>query len=98
MVVSNNGNNLIELEDYSKLNRESIKYFEIIVDDSIYSFQGTKQMWSREKITKDFFFLYYNSSKKICLDTVQGKLMILFGPGQKQYEDINWIKKDTILN
>ncbi|MFD2890408.1 hypothetical protein ACFS5J_00050 [Flavobacterium chuncheonense] len=91
-------NYYIELDDYTKIKKQFVPEFEIIIEDSIYSAKGVKLHFSRDIISKDFFFAYHNKTKLICLDTIDKKEMINISQRYSKNDRLHWIKKEIILD
>jgi len=91
-------NYYIELNDYSKIKKQFVSEFEIIIEDSIYSAQGITRAFSRDKISKDFFFAYHNNTKLMCLDSVDKTEMINISQRYSKNDKLHWIKKEIIID
>ena len=91
-------NYYIELEDYSIVKKHFITDLEIIIKDSAYTAQGIEIFWSREKITKDFFFAYSNDTKLIWLDTVDNSLMINILQKYSKNDRLHWVERELVID
>jgi len=91
-------NYYIELNDYRKIKNQFISGFDIRIGDSLYSAQGIELMYSRDKITKDFFYAYSNQTKFICLDTIDNAEMINIAQRYSETDRLYWVKKDLIVD
>ncbi|HEX8015096.1 MAG TPA: hypothetical protein VF465_07670 [Flavobacterium sp.] len=90
-------NYYLELSDYSKIKNQFVPEFQIFINDSVYSAQGIKLAFSRDKIIKDFFYTYDNHTKLINLNLVDGTEMFSLGPGKKYFDNMKWIKTELII-
>ena len=91
-------NYYIELDDYTKIKKHFFSEFEIFIGDSVYSAQGIKLAFSRDIITKDFFYAYHNKTKLICIDTVDKAEMINISQRYSKNDRLYWIKKELIID
>ncbi|WP_091468823.1 hypothetical protein [Flavobacterium urocaniciphilum] len=88
----------LELKDYSKIKKEFISEFQLFINDSVYSAQGIKFAFSRDEIIKDFYFTYDNHTNLINLDTVDNAEMFSIGPGKRNFNNMNWVKTELVID